>query len=42
MLKAVKNQKIFTINDDIIFRAGPRLVIALETIAKYLHPELFK
>lgn len=41
-LRAVKNQKIFTINDNIIFRAGPRLVIALELIAKYLHPELFK
>lgn len=41
-LRAVKNQRIFTINDDIIFRAGPRLIIALELIAKYLHPELFK
>ncbi|MGC8972400.1 MAG: ABC transporter substrate-binding protein [bacterium] len=41
-LKAVKNQKIFIINDDIIFRAGPRLVLALEIIAKYLHPEVFK
>lgn len=41
-LKAVKNQKVFTINDDIVFRSGPRLVIALEIIAKYLHPELFK
>lgn len=41
-LKAVKNQKIYTINDDIVFRSGPRLVSALEIIAKYLHPELFK
>jgi len=41
-LKAVKNQKVYTINDDIVFRAGPRLVLALETIAKYLHPDLFK
>jgi iron complex transport system substrate-binding protein len=41
-LKAVKNQKVFMINDDIVFRAGPRLVLALEIIARYLHPELFK
>ncbi|MBC7320204.1 cobalamin-binding protein [bacterium] len=41
-LKAVKNQRVFTINDDIVFRSGPRLVLALEIIAKYLHPELFK
>lgn len=41
-LKAVKNQKVYTINDDIVFRSGPRLVLALEIIAKYLHPELFK
>jgi iron complex transport system substrate-binding protein len=41
-LKAVKNKKVFTINDDIVFRAGPRLVLALEIIARYLHPELFK
>lgn len=42
VLKAVKNQRVFTINDDIVFRSGPRLVLALEIIAKYLHPELFK
>jgi iron complex transport system substrate-binding protein len=42
VLKAVKNQKVFMINDDIVFRAGPRLVLALEIIARYLHPELFK
>ncbi|MGC8970747.1 MAG: ABC transporter substrate-binding protein [bacterium] len=41
-LKAVKNQRVYTINDDIIFRAGPRLVLALEIIAKYLHPEAFR
>ncbi len=41
-LKAVKNQKVYKINDDIVFRSGPRLVLALEIIAKYLHPELFK
>lgn len=41
-LRAVKEQRIYKINDDIIFRAGPRLVLALEIIAKYLHPELFE
>lgn len=41
-LKAIKTGKVFTIDDDIIFRSGPRLVDALEIIAKYLHPEIFK
>lgn len=41
-LKAIKAERVFTIDDDIVFRAGPRLVDALEIIAKYLHPELFK
>ncbi len=38
---AVKNQKVFRINADLISRPGPRLVDALEQIAKALHPEKF-
>ena len=39
---AVKNGKVFNINADILSRPGPRLVDALEQIAKTLHPEKFK
>ena len=36
---AVKNGRVYKINADIISRPGPRLVDALEQIAKFLHPE---
>ncbi|EIV99222.1 ABC transporter substrate-binding protein [Thermoanaerobacter siderophilus] len=40
---AVKNDKVFVIsNDDIISRASNRIVLGLEEIAKFLHPEAFK
>ncbi len=39
---AVKNNKIFKINADIISRPGPRIVDALEQIARDLHPESFQ
>jgi iron complex transport system substrate-binding protein len=39
---AVKNGRVFKINADIISRPGPRLVDALEQIAKDLHPEKFQ
>ena len=39
---AVKNGRIYKINADIISRPGPRLIDALEQIAKDLHPEKFK
>lgn len=38
---AVKNGRIFQIDADIISRPGPRLVDALEQIARALHPEKF-
>ena len=41
VINAVKDDKIYFIDDDIISRPGPRLVDALETLAKYLHPEAF-
>jgi len=41
VINAVKNDKIYFIDDDTIFRPGPRLVDALEALAKYLHPEAF-
>lgn len=39
---AVKNGRVYRINADIISRPGPRLVDALEQIAKDLHPEEFR
>lgn len=39
---AVKNGRVYKINADIISRPGPRLVDALEQIAKMLHPEKFR
>lgn len=39
---AVKNGKVFRINADIISRPAPRIVDALEQIARSLHPEIFK
>jgi iron complex transport system substrate-binding protein len=39
---AIKNGRVYRINADILSRAGPRLVDALEQIAKDLHPESFQ
>jgi iron complex transport system substrate-binding protein len=41
-LKAVKDGKIFTFDDNTVSRPGPRLVDGLETMAKLFHPELFQ
>lgn len=38
---AIKNNKIYTIDDDIISRPGPRIIDALEQLAELFHPELF-
>lgn len=40
-LTAVKENKIYAFNDDLVSRPGPRLVDGLETLAKLLHPEMF-
>lgn len=39
---AAKNGKIFRVNADIISRPAPRIVDALEQIARALHPEKFQ
>jgi cobalamin transport system substrate-binding protein len=41
-LSAVKNNKIFPFDDNLVSRPGPRLVDALEEVAKLLRPELFQ
>ncbi len=40
-LKAVKDNRVFTIVDNIVVRPGPRLVQGLQAVAKMLHPEAF-
>lgn len=39
-ISAVKNKKIFYINDDLVFRPGPRLIDGLEALFKTLYPNL--
>lgn len=41
-LSAVQNGNIFPFNDDLVSRPGPRLVDALEELAKLLRPGLFE
>lgn len=38
---AVQHNKIYEIDENIISRPGPRLIEALEELAKIIHPELF-
>ena len=39
---AVRDHRVYKINDDLLSRPGPRLVDGLEQLAKTLHPESFK
>jgi len=41
-LKAVVAKQVYPFDDNLVSRPGPRLVDGLETLAKLLHPELFK
>jgi len=41
-LGAIKNNAIYTFDDNLVSRPGPRLVDGLEAMAKLLHPELFQ
>lgn len=41
-LSAVTNEQVYPFNDDHMSRPGPRLVNALEDLAKLLHPDLFE
>ncbi len=41
-LTAVKNKQIFSFDDNLVSRPGPRLVDGLETLARLLHPEAFQ
>lgn len=39
---AVKNGRVYKVNADILSRPGPRLIDALEQVARFLHPEKFE
>ena len=41
-ITAVKENRIYTIDGDLVNRSGPRIVQGLEEIARILHPDLFK
>ncbi len=40
-MAAITSHRVYNINPDIVSRPGPRLVDALEQVAKMLHPDLF-
>ncbi|MBZ4666296.1 MAG: periplasmic binding protein [Mahella sp.] len=41
-INAVKNDKIYSLDADIVNRLGPRVDQALEQLAKAIHPEIFE
>lgn len=41
-LKAVKDGKIYVVQENLFVRSGPRIVDGLEQLAKKIHPEAFK
>ena len=41
VISAVKSNRIYEVEESIMVRGGPRLIRALEEIAKIIHPELF-
>jgi iron complex transport system substrate-binding protein len=41
-LQAIKNNQVFSFDDNLVSRPGPRLVDGLEALARLIHPELFK
>lgn len=41
-LSAVQNNAVYTFDDNLVSRPGPRLIDGLEGFAKLFHPELFK
>lgn len=41
-LTAVKQNRVYTIDGDLVNRSGPRIVQGLEKMVGFLHPELFE
>ncbi len=42
VIDAIKNNKVFPIDDNLVSRPGPRIVDGLEAAAKLIHPEVFQ
>lgn len=40
-ISAVKNNRIFEIDENIVNRPGPRIVQGLQQLARFIHPEIF-
>ncbi len=41
-IQAVKDNRVFPIDDNVVSRPGPRIVDGLEAAARLIHPELFQ
>jgi len=41
VIEARRNDRVYQVNADLVSRAGPRIVDALEWFAYFIHPELF-
>jgi iron complex transport system substrate-binding protein len=41
-IRAVANGAVYTFDDNLVSRPGPRVVDGLETLARLIHPELFE
>jgi iron complex transport system substrate-binding protein len=41
-IQAVRDNRILAFNDDLVSRPGPRMIDALEELARVFHPELFE
>jgi iron complex transport system substrate-binding protein len=41
-IDAVKNKRVYSFDDNLVSRPGPRVAEGIETMAKLIHPELFK
>ncbi len=41
-IAAVKNEKVYPFDDNLVSRPGPRLVDGLEELARLVHPDLYK
>jgi iron complex transport system substrate-binding protein len=40
-IKAVKENRVYVIDENLVNRSGPRLVDGLELFARAIHPEIF-
>ena len=40
-LSAIENGSIYVLDDNLVSRPGPRVVLGVREIAKVLHPDLF-